>query len=343
MRFIFSFLLSSFVFFTQANASYVFVGSGGEGYESHGKIFTRDLFDYDLHEAPWFGTERDPILAAQLAKWNPLELSPQELDLLLRKLTDLNSAHNFLGDDLLMVLEYFNWSYTKDPLVLLEPDEIRKPIDKTKRVSIANRFMNSIVINRELFQRLDEKNKIALLLHEAIYSVTSLNYQQNGNAFVSVATARLVTSTLFNESALKIASTEALLRNHLRLSVKSELFRAFTGNYIQVILFDRTGAKSSASRKIFGLTAATSDSRLLIEMCRSFMEDGNRISVVELQLLGKLVRAENYRHETGPQEALRVDVSPAGYHNFRFGTNDPEVCGAIISEAIRRRFALKKD
>ncbi|KYG64792.1 hypothetical protein AZI86_11345 [Bdellovibrio bacteriovorus] len=346
MKFLFSVLAYLILLLAvhNAHASYVFVGSGGEGYESEGQIYTRDLYDYDLHKTPWFGNDRDPILEARLKNWDQLDLSAEERDLLLRKLTDLNARHPYLGDDIMMVLEYFRWSYSNEKLVLLEPDEIRKPIDKTKRVSIANRFINSILVERNAFQKLDSKNKIALLLHEAIYSLTDIHYNEKGMAVVSVATARLITSTLFDKAALESASTANLFRNQLRLSLNSDLFRAFTGSYVQVVLSDKSGSLSSSHRAVFSLNGILGDSRPLKEMCIVFLSKGTApLGYVELSALDKIVKAESYHFPSGTQDALSIQIFSSGHMGFRLTTTEPENCSFIIEETIRRRFTAKKN
>ncbi|MBX3041986.1 MAG: hypothetical protein KF789_14865 [Bdellovibrionaceae bacterium] len=183
------------------------VGNGGEGIlTDDSRLYTRDLFELSLHENPAFGSESDPHLRAKLQIWNPLALSRQQQSLLLRKLTDIKKAFPPLAFGLVSVLQHYQWSYTDMPLVLLE-DESRLQIPTEKRVSIANRYLSSILIQRAEFEKLDDANKVALILHEAIYALVlpqkvapSLEIEIQSAAFTRQVTALLFSTNLDAES-----------------------------------------------------------------------------------------------------------------------------------------------
>lgn len=325
------------LFSSICNASYVFVGNGGEGYASNGSLYTRDLYDYDLHMAPWFGNYADPLLSNEIKLWNPLNLTPFEVELLARKLSDLNSAQEFFGDDILLILKYFHWSFTEENLVLIEPDEIRKPIESKNRFSIANRFLNSIVINKSLFESLNSENKIALILHEAIFSVLTVRYEKSGKGVQSLGATRLIVSSLFSKEALSSLSTASLLKDRLSIATPdSSNLRTLHGVYARVRLMSRSSYTIPGLDEVFVLKQLTSNQNTIDDLCLRFFQKNETLESIEVSLSGRAIAAERYSTGENEQYALRIQNVFLPPRYIHLNTQDPRFCSYKLFEGVKR-------
>ena len=183
---------------------FVIVGNGGEGVMIDGRIYNRDLYDFDLHFFPWIGPTRDPEIERALKDWNPLNLSVQQKDLLVRKLSDLENAEAHLGKVLALAFRVFSWRFTDGELVLIQPDQIRKVLDQSQRVSIANRHGQTVLIQKMSFSLLNDENKIALLIHEIVYALMRTSHSFDGiSESPSLATTRQIVAGFFSFENLK--------------------------------------------------------------------------------------------------------------------------------------------
>lgn len=199
-----------------ARAGFLFVGNGGEGIQVNGQLYTRDLYDYDLHLNPWFGTSIDSRILTEVRAWDELPLNETQKLLLARKLTDVETVHRDLGRGLLMALRYFDWSFTSESVTLIEPDELRKMVLPEQRVAIANRYYHSIQLNKVHFDRLNDENKMALILHEAIYALMPAVTGPKKGLTQSLSGTRLLTSRFFSKKAIQEASFKEIIAKQMR-------------------------------------------------------------------------------------------------------------------------------
>jgi hypothetical protein len=213
-----NFFLIILLFLTGAPAfaDYIRVGNGGEGYLVNGVTYTRDLYDYDLHLKPWIGDYEDEVIRRQVEAWTNLNLSAQDQRILIRKLTDLNDARPYLGDDIIFVIRYFKFTLTDDTLYLIEPDEVRREINPSLRVPIANRLFSSILINRKHFESLNSENKAALIIHEAVYALMRLRLG-SGNTSQSLSMTRYIVAAMFDAKTLQSKDFIDTLRKSLNV------------------------------------------------------------------------------------------------------------------------------
>lgn len=178
-----------------------FVGNGGDGIEIDGKLYLRDLVNLSLHKTPYFGAHIDSELPALP---DPTVMSLEySKKLLAQKLTDLNEACPSMGDYLLATIKYYNWVLVDFPLTpITDPRDTIELPPGTKVVQIANRLGNTIRIQADAWNRLNDENKIALIIHEAIFSLTKLTKVPFGMFEQSPYTAREITGQLFSPSFL---------------------------------------------------------------------------------------------------------------------------------------------
>jgi hypothetical protein len=147
-----------------------FVGNGGNGIQLGSKIFVYDLFILSAHTKPYFGNEIDETLPS-LPSDEAFQFTYSKT-LLKRKLTDLNRIAPGLGDYILMSMKSYNWVLVDTPLtsIKIAKGAIKLPAG-ARVLQIANRSDLIIRINRAVWQKLDDANKIALLIHEAVFSL----------------------------------------------------------------------------------------------------------------------------------------------------------------------------
>lgn len=151
--------------------AHVFVGNGGEGVEIGGRLFLRDLYETGTHLDPRFGREIDPALSLRVE--SGASLLPPDVDrsLLARKLSDLQRLSPLLGALAWASIEYYRWALVDEPLAL--PPEEGSPFRPglgRERVALANRYQGIIRLHKSGWARLSSEHRVALLLHEALYS-----------------------------------------------------------------------------------------------------------------------------------------------------------------------------
>lgn len=148
----------------------ILVGNGGEGILDNKQLYLRDLYDADIHLKPFFGDTSEPHWIEWYATSNIKDLKISK-DLLMKKLTDINKMEPHLGTWVTQVINQYNWVLTDQELSLLDDDAPIKKNSEKNRVQIANRDLNTIRINSKSWKALSEKQQIALVIHEAIFSM----------------------------------------------------------------------------------------------------------------------------------------------------------------------------
>ena len=193
-------IISLFLLLVSSTAqAHIFVGNGGEGMRVGGKLHVRDLYDYNLHIRPFFGSTTDLIFNFEAEPDGLAELGyPRAL--LLRKLTDINIIEPDLGTALLVAMRHYTWLAVDEPLGLL-PDDGPMFVQPGTRVQIANRDLTTIRVDRKLWRELSPENQVALLIHEAVYSLVRPVCQQGSpncaKKTQSARWAREITSHFF--------------------------------------------------------------------------------------------------------------------------------------------------
>ncbi|MGE3261020.1 MAG: hypothetical protein AB7K68_04495 [Bacteriovoracia bacterium] len=178
-----------------------FVGNGGDGVEIEGRLYVRDLVMLGIHESPFVGESTDPRLPVfPTSRAMPFSF-PREL--LARKLTDLNRVAPGMGDFLLVSMKLYTWVLQDFPLTPINNpgDTVILP-PGSKVVQIANRLGTTIRIHRESWNRLNDENKAALLIHEAVYSLVRPVREEGSKFFQPARTAQEITGAFFSSSFL---------------------------------------------------------------------------------------------------------------------------------------------
>lgn len=167
------FAVLSFAGSSSALAGGSLVGNGGGGILDNGKIHVLDLYEAGTAKAPFIEKTSDEDRDLVFRKWNP------EVDfdhrLLAQKLDELNHRFTNLGNFVADAFDFFEVTFADDPLTLLCDEEA--PC-RPGQVQLAIRRFRSIYLDRQLWRQLDAEQKIALLIHEGIYSYARVECDQ---------------------------------------------------------------------------------------------------------------------------------------------------------------------
>lgn len=176
-----------------------FVGNAGDGLEFDGKIVVYDLFSFGVHKNPYFGVEKDPLFPS-LPSYKEMGFEYPK-NLLQQKLTDLNSIAPGMGDYVLMAIKGYTWVLQDFPLTPIKrtDDPVILPAG-SRLIQIANRLGMNIRIHKETWGRLDDANKVALIVHEAIFSLVRPMPVEGGYEVQPSRTAREIVGAFFEES-----------------------------------------------------------------------------------------------------------------------------------------------
>lgn len=187
------------------------IGNGGDAVNINGQLYARDLVENGIENRPYFGELLDSSLVDELERLpideNELPFSKQ---LLHRKLSDLNSIHPYLGHYILEALKSYTWSAVNVPLATtINQGEIFLGLNKGL-VQIANRLDRTIRIHKKSWSRLNNEQRVVILLHEAIYSLIKPTCE-NSFCYQSGRMARAITAALFSKENFVSANPQHLL------------------------------------------------------------------------------------------------------------------------------------
>lgn len=183
------------------------IGNGGEGTcpdrssqePCHTVIYLRDLYQANLHLAPYLGDEIDPEIEKEVNASEAVRSIGISKSLLARKLTDLQKMQLHFGHIVLSAIEVYRWQFVDSALKLLPDDAPIEEIPDSWRVPVANRFQDVIRIDRAAWQLMPEVHKMALVIHEALYAMLRAQCGR-GNCVQHAFIARDIVARVFSRS-----------------------------------------------------------------------------------------------------------------------------------------------
>lgn len=188
-----------------------FLGNPGKGVLVQDKVFLQDLYSLGVHNNPYFGSET----LSQFQELPDLGFSyPKEL--LSRKLSDIEAAVPGLGTCILESMKVYDWFIIKEDLKVItdDNDPVALP-EGALLIQVANRRNASIRINEDAWTKLDDANKVALIIHEAVYSFVKPKPKGDGIWEQPAETVREFTGNSFT-SSFKRSNYAAQLRDNPR-------------------------------------------------------------------------------------------------------------------------------
>lgn len=209
-----------------------FVGNGGEVLRISGQFYLRDLYEGGVHLNPFVGDSIDETIrrriqnSAQVQSLNELGVDPV---LLAKKLTDLNTLSPNLGHYVLSAIEYYQWNIVASSLGKLQDTAPVLDIPEADRFVAANRLMNSIRLANSpdlpLWDLLSAEGRVALVLHEALYSLTQVECENRDRSRCAQNPlfSREAVAAVFSENQVKKASISLLLLRQFVLPVRGAM------------------------------------------------------------------------------------------------------------------------
>lgn len=152
---------------TTASAGERVVGNGGDGVVIGGRLYLLDLVEGGNHENPYIGPNRTSKKNEEvLAK--ALKNIPVEIELVSRKIRDVEKVSHTTAVALLYAIKFYNWRLVSYELANVEDEDtaVGLPLHQ-----IAIRKQQQILINKKLFSAMDPANRVALIFHEAVYAL----------------------------------------------------------------------------------------------------------------------------------------------------------------------------
>lgn len=179
----------------------LFVGNGGEVFRQRNQIVLRDLHGLP---APVFGNEIFPVVQqgfenSPLAR---LPLPDRARNLLMFKLTDIERMEPNLGLFILEGSRFYTWTFVNEKLKLVSGDPVVTQLPAgTEHLTAANRLLNTIRIQRQLWYQMDDETKVGLIIHELIYSLVTVACSEPvKNCAQSPAITREIVAKAFSAS-----------------------------------------------------------------------------------------------------------------------------------------------
>ncbi|MGZ3775940.1 MAG: hypothetical protein ACXVCN_19655 [Bdellovibrio sp.] len=178
------------------------VGNGGVGIVIDNKVYMLDLYERGVHQNAYYNdtiTSRSWVEDKLRRAFQLTNLSDVPLKKAAKKISEVLAQNYFAGSMVVKAIEALDWRLIDSELVTLEDTE--SPI-AGNLVQIAVRQKNIVFINKNLWDKMDADNKLALIIHEAFYfwSQTDTLYTNEGRRYEkqSAPETRSITGLLFS-------------------------------------------------------------------------------------------------------------------------------------------------
>lgn len=181
----------------------IIVGNSGDGYllKKNNEVWLRDMLEFNINESDDIvpnlpAADLDEILE-KLDETFLNKLSINKLSLASR-LKSLDLIHPILSTIFIDVILAYNWVVVDAELRPIFPVEDIFFISGV-HVQIANRHGNTIRISKNVWDRMSDFNKNALVFHEVIYSLMKVRFNSlHDYHYQSSRSAREITGLLFS-------------------------------------------------------------------------------------------------------------------------------------------------
>lgn len=147
-------------------------GNGGDAVKMRNQFYLLDLVEAGHHKAfPNSNTPVNPHLNSEILSWakeQPVSVPAGEI---IQKLSEIYAKNSPLGAVLLLTLKQLDWHWVDSPLRDVADEEPLIIVPKTALTQAALRINLSIYIQNDVWNRMNERNQTALVLHEIIFSL----------------------------------------------------------------------------------------------------------------------------------------------------------------------------
>jgi hypothetical protein len=211
-------------------------GNGGNGLLIGGTPYVLDLVEAGVEKAPYFSQGTiDPAIRSKIAVY--LKQFPEIINPLSSKLTEVEAISPIMAWSLVEAFRFFNIRVVDDALVNIHDDDSVVDYDPANLVQLAIRRGASIFLSGKWWPQLKVEQKVALMVHEIIYSFQNVKevrhfvgYKANGEPHFEWSDgqessgARAITGFLFSPDFSESTAPEKLARlleNESRLGILS--------------------------------------------------------------------------------------------------------------------------
>lgn len=178
------------------------VGNGGDGFEIAGQVYMRDLLEAGLETTALAPADADSDFVKRMRLvpiWRPF--ASQKLAGVLERLERVSPG---AGRYLLYAIRMHTWTFVNVPLRRISDNCDILSVPNGSFVQIANRLDGTIRINEEAWSKMSDENQIALIVHEAIYSLIHPSNTAPGKCLrASVKTREIVSLLLSRDFELR--------------------------------------------------------------------------------------------------------------------------------------------
>lgn len=159
-------------------------GNGGDGVVINGKVYLFDLYEYSIHDNPYFDdqVEPDPVIYDMLYNKflnfkdtinnnKKIYIYADLIELIAKKLTSLQKLDPLFSTTVLTSIIHYNWVLSTQDVIDVKDDDGSDIIYDEELIAVAVRSYRTIKVSNYRVKQMDLKNFVATIFHEAIYGV----------------------------------------------------------------------------------------------------------------------------------------------------------------------------
>lgn len=180
------------------------VNNGGDAIGIGDRYYSFDLYEHGVERNPFFMNQvsTDPKVTDHVNRALP---SSFPRDLLAKKLSELRKTEPIVAWALIETMRIYEWIILSSPLP--EVDDLQDSLWGPNPPGLAQAALRQnrrIFISRPIWEKMDQANKAALVLHEAWYALTTPKRKDGVGPFMQDSRyARRLTGFLFTEDLEK--------------------------------------------------------------------------------------------------------------------------------------------
>jgi hypothetical protein len=204
-------------------------GHGGYAVELHGKTYLMDFVENGLEQNPFivpYTVVDAEILRNVEAIFHNENASFKEL--LAKKLSEINEYSSDLAFSYMGGIMSYNWIFVDFDLKPTPDIDTIAQLPGAKYIPLANRRQQTILVNKPTWDKLDDANKVGLILHELNYSLV-----------VPVFDRLLVTNIDMRKASLKARELTSYFFQRISQFKKIRGFNTISNNYINYSFKDK--------------------------------------------------------------------------------------------------------
>jgi hypothetical protein len=174
-------------------------GNGGDALLINGKPYLLDLVEHGIEKSPYFDSKVAIVSDVDQGVEKAFTSFSVPKQLLKEKLSELYATDEAAAIGIVGTMVMYDWSLVDTPLV--DINDVNSPLEFPAQnlVQLAVRLDRSISIRKDLWEKLDDANKTALLFHEALYALVLPQDDGSGKTkFQDSGLAREMVGELFS-------------------------------------------------------------------------------------------------------------------------------------------------